>query len=124
MSQNLKMDPVKKDYVLDKGSPIPSDRIEEAAYFALTIPQDKWTYSEPGQGSLLYTLAGQKRDSSVEQKFASYAKDAINRQLIATGQATDSAIQNTESSNGATKNNIKIVPAQTQLSDQLEFVPV
>lgn len=124
MAQNLQLDPIKKDYVLDKGSPVPSDRVQEAAYFALTIPQDNWTYSVPGQGSLLYTLEQKKQDESVQQSFASYTKDAIKRQLIDNGKASNSAVENTIATKGITANNIKIVPAQVQLSDQLEFVPV
>ena len=124
MSQNLMLDPKKRDYVIKDGSPVPSDRIEEAAYYALTIPQDNWTYAEPGQGSLLYTLENKKHDESVEQSFASYSKDAIKRQLIDNGKATEVAVQNTQSTGGVTANNIKIVPAQVQLSDQLAFVPV
>jgi phage gp46-like protein len=124
LSQNLEFDPVKKDYVFIKGSPIDTDRIEEVAYYALTIPQNNWTYSTPGQGSLLFTLENVKRDASVEQKFASYAHDAINRQLISTGKAKSVAVKNTLSSQTQTQNNISIVPAKVQLSDQLSFVPV
>jgi phage gp46-like protein len=124
MSQNLLFDPVKKDYIFVNGSPTDSDRIEEAAYYALTIPQNNWTYSTPGQGSLLNTLENIKRDSSVEQKFASYSQDAIKRQLISSGKAIGVSVKNTLASQTATENNINIIPANVQLSNQLNFAPV
>lgn len=41
MAQNLQIDPVTKDYVIVNGSPVASDRVLEACYFALLIPQGK-----------------------------------------------------------------------------------
>jgi phage gp46-like protein len=124
MAQNLQLDSVKRDYVVVNGSPIGSDRVEEAAYYALLIPQGKWLYGDVDQGSLLYTLDKQKRSSSIEQDFAGYAQDAIKRQVIDTGKATASAVKNFETTRFGTSNLINIVPAQTQLSDQLSFVSV
>lgn len=121
MSQNLKMDPVKRDYVLQNGSPVPSDRIEEASYFALQIPLKKWLYGEPGQGSLLYTLAGTKRGGAVEQNFSAYAQEALQTQVIAPGKATQATITNIQATPTGTSNNIAVVPNQSQLSNQLDF---
>ena len=84
MAQNLQLDPTKKDYVVVNGSPVPSDRVEEAAYIALAIPQGNWLYGEADQGSLLYTLR-QKRLTTVDLNFASYADEALRRQLVDRG---------------------------------------
>lgn len=124
MAQNLQIDPVKQDYVIENGSPVPSDRVEEAVYFALQIPQGKWLYGQPGQGSLLFTLANQRRNSGVELNFASYASDAIRRQVINTGQATDAQVKNIQATRTGTSNQIEVKPSNTQLSNQLNFVSV
>lgn len=124
MAQNLQLDPTKRDYITVNGSPIPSDRMEEASYYALLIPQGGWLYGNPGQGSLIYTLEGQKHNSSTEQKFAAYANDAIQRQLISTGKATAVNTHNLQTTPTGTSNQVQVVPAATQLSDQLNFIPV
>lgn len=125
MAQNLVIDPQTKDYVVDAtGKPIPSDRVEEQVYIALSIPQDGWLYGDPNQGSKLYTLENVKRTSSIEQEIASFAQDAIERQVISTGQATASQVKNTETTRTGTANTIEVIPAQTQISNQLDFVSV
>lgn len=124
MAQNLQLDPVKRDYVVSKGSPIPSDRVFEACYYALLIPQNNWVYGVPGQGSFLYTMEGTKRLSSVEQNFAAYAQDAIRTQVINRGKATQVGISNIQATPTGTSNKISVVPNQTQLSDQFDFLPV
>jgi phage gp46-like protein len=124
MAQNLQIDPVTRDYVLQNGSPIPSDRVLEATYFALLIPQNNWLYGQTGQGSLIYTLEGQKRDASVEQSFAAYAKDAVQRQVIDTGKAQAVQVTNLSTSRSGSSNQVSVIPNQTQLSNQLNFVSV
>jgi len=115
------MNPLKKDYVVVNGSPVPSDSILDKAYFALTIPQGQWLYSVPGQGSLLYTLENRLRDQNLEVTFSSMVKNAIDTQLIQTGQATAVSTQNTEATPTGSANNIYVTPAATTLSGQLNF---
>lgn len=124
MSQNLKLDPIKKDYVVENGSPIPSDRVEEATYYAITIPQGKWLYGQPGQGSYVYTLYNKKRTANIEQLFASYVKDAVNTQVIATGKASAVEVRNIESTSTGTSNKIDVTQAESTISDRLDFVSV
>jgi hypothetical protein len=125
MAQNLQIDPTKKgDYVVQNGSPIPSDRVEEACWYPLKIPQGKWLYAQTGQGSLLDELENVKRDSSIEQQFAAYAQDAIKRQVIAPGKATASQVTNIAATRTGSSNQIDVVPSMTQISSQLNFVPV
>jgi phage gp46-like protein len=124
MSQNLKLDPTKKDYVVVDGLPVASDRIEEQAYFALLIPQGKWLYGAPDQGSLLYTLQNRRKGASVDGDFASFARDAVQRQLIATGLAKDVNVVNAESTREGTSNQVQVVASESQLSQQLKFNPV
>lgn len=121
MSQYLQMDPVKRDYVVVNGSPVPSDRILEQAYFALAIPKNNWLYGGADQGSLLYQLEGVKRSTSIEQQFASFAKDAIDLQLIQTGKASAVSVANIATSTTGTSNQVNIVPQTTQTSSQLNF---
>lgn len=124
MAQNLRIDPTKRDYVVERGSPIPTDSVLEATYFALLIPQGRYVYGSPGQGSMLYTLMNSKRTTSVEQVYAALVKGAIERQVIATGQGTAVGVQNLSASPTGTSNEISVVPAQTQVSEQLNFNPV
>ena len=125
MAQNLQLDPTKRDYVLDQnGSPVASSRVEEAVYFALTIPQDNWLYGSDNQGSKLFTLNNVKRTLSIEQQISSYANDAIDRQVVATGQATAAQVRNLEATRTGTLNKIEVIPAQVQVSDQLNFASV
>lgn len=124
MAQNLQIDPKTKDYVMVNGSPVASDRVLEACYFALLIPQGKWLYGQVGQGSLLYTLQNQKKAASVEQTFAAFASDAIKRQVVDTGQATSVAVHNVQQTPTGTVNEIDVVPKSTQLSQQINFVSV
>jgi phage gp46-like protein len=125
MAQNLQLDPLKRDYVLGQnGSPIASDRVEEAVYFALTIPQNAWLYGTPNQGSNLNQLENVKRTLSIEQQISAYASDAIERQVIATGQATAAQVRNLEATRTGSLNKIEVIPAQVQVSDQLNFVSV
>ena len=125
MAQNLILDPVKKDYVVDaSGSPIASDRVQEQVYFALAIPQDGWLYGDPNQGSKLSTLENVKRTASIEQQISSMAVDAIERQVISTGQATAAQVKNIQATRTGTLNKIEVIPSQTQISNQLDFVSV
>ena len=124
MAQNLQIDPKKRDYVFVNGSPVASDRVLEACYYALLIPQDKWLYGQTGQGSLLYTLANRKRAAAVEQNFASYATDAINRQVVAAGKASAVQVQNLSTSRTGTSNQVEVIPSNVQLSSQLNFISV
>lgn len=121
MAQNLLMNPLKKDYVVIAGSPVPSDTVLDKSYFALLIPQGKWMYSVAGQGSLLYTLQNRMRDSAIEATFSSMVKVAINTQLIKTGQASSVKTQNTETTPTGSANNISVAPAALTLSSQLNF---
>lgn len=118
------IDPVTRDYVVVNGSPIEPDRILEACYYALVIPQGAWLHGNPEQGSLLWTLANSKRNGNVEQQFSSFAQEAIKRQVIATGKATAQQLKNIQATRSGTNNQIEVIPAQTQLSQQLNFVPV
>jgi hypothetical protein len=122
MAQNIQINPVTRDYVVVNGSPVSSDRILEKAFIAITIPQGKWLYGAIGQGSLVYTLAQQKRAASLEQLFSQYTQDAIQRQLINTGQAVNSSTTNLQATRTGSSNEINVVPAATQLSNQLSFV--
>lgn len=122
--QNLQLDPVLKDYVIENGIPIPTDRVFESCYYALMIPQGKYIYGQQGQGSLIYTLEGIKRTASVEQLFASYSRDAIERQVIKTGQAEAISVNNIEATRTGSSNQINVVPKAVQISDQLNFVPL
>jgi phage gp46-like protein len=124
MAQNLQLDPTLQDYVLVNGSPVPSDRMEEATYFALTIPQGKGLYQTVNQGSQLYTLENIRRSSSVDQQFATLAQDAIKRNVIQPGKGTSSQVANIAFNSRATSNQIEVIPAQTELSSQLNFTPV
>jgi len=124
MSQNLQLDPTKKDYVFVNGSPVASDRVLEAAYYALLIPKGKWLYGTANQGSLIYTLNKAKRDSSIEQHFTAYATDAINKQLIDPKLATAVQITNIDTSRTGSSNEIDIVPNTTQVSNNFNFISV
>jgi phage gp46-like protein len=124
MSQNIKFDPLLKDYVFENGSPLPTDNVLEATYYALAIPKNNHLYAEQNQGSLLYKMKNIKKTNSAEQTFAAYAKDAITEQVINTGQASEVSTQNLESTRNGTNNLIQVVPSATQLSEQYEFVSV
>ena len=124
MAQNLQLDPKKRDYVVVDGSPIPSDRVLEAAFYALMIPKGRWIYGQPDQGSLLFLLNNVRRGRAVEQNFSAYAKEAIQKQLIDTGKASAVEVTNLATSRTGTTNNIAVTPNQTQLSTLLDFVSV
>lgn len=124
MAQNLQLDPKKKDYVVENGSPIASDRVLEAAYYAITIPQGQWLYGTIDQGSLLYTLANKKRFGTTEQNFEAYAVNAINKQVVETGQAKRAQVTNIEATRTGTVNKIDVQPSDVQISNQINFIPV
>jgi hypothetical protein len=129
MAQNLQLDPngalgLAKDYVVVNGSPVPSDRVLEATYYALEIPQGQWIYGIVSQGSLLYTLQNVKRTASIEQQFAGFSQAAILANVITPGKATASQVTNQQATPTGTENLIAVQPANTQLSSQLNFVPV
>ena len=122
MSQNLILDPVKRDYVFTNGSPTSTSRVEEASYYALKVPLGKWLYN-PAQGSLLYTLVN-KRFSSVEQSFASLSNEAITRQVVDPGLASNVGTQNINATSTGTSNQIEVIPAANQVSSQFTFTSV
>lgn len=124
MSQFLMLDPVARDYVFQNGSPIETDRVLERAYMALAIPENKWLYGAPGQGSFLYTLANIKRTGSVEQNFASFVENALQAQLVDLGYASQDAVQNIEATRTGTSNQIEIIPTTTPVQSTLSFVSV
>jgi len=121
MAQNIQIDPTKRDYVIVNGSPVPSDRIEDKAYIAIQIPQNQWLYGTPTQGSLIYTLQNKKHSPSIEQRFATYATGAINRQLITPGDATAVNVNNIQVTPTGTLNRIQVVPNTALLSNQFAF---
>jgi phage gp46-like protein len=118
------IDPVKRDFVLVNGSTVSPDRVYEACYYALKIPDGAWLYGAQGQGSLLYTLQNVKRTSNIEQKFASFSSDAIQRQVIATGKATAQQIENIQATATGTSNQIEVIPSQSPINQQFAFTPV
>lgn len=124
MAQNLQMNPEKRDYVFENGSPIPSDRVLESAYFALAIPRGKYLYEQDNQGSLLHTLGNQKRTSSIEQQYSSYATQAIEDQVIKNDLATKVQVKNLEATRNGTLNEIDVTPSANQTSNQFNFVSV
>jgi len=124
MAQNLEMIPEKRDYLVVNGSPVPSDRALEAAYFALTIPQNKWIYGQENQGSLLYTLENQKRSNSIEQQFASYSIDAVKRQVVSTGQVSAVDAINIEATRYGSSNQVRIQPVVKVEQDEFSFIPL
>lgn len=130
MAQNLQIDPTgettgqAKDYVLVGGSPVPSDRVQEASHIAIFIPQGKYMYGTPGQGSRLNTLQNVKRTPSIDQEAQAIILDAVNTQVVASGIASAAAMKNLATSRTGTSNQLEVIPAQTQLSQQLNFVPV
>lgn len=121
MGQNLKMNPIKRDYMVVNGSPVPSDDVLDQAYFALLIPSGKWQYGVAGQGSLLYTLENQLRTTTIEQQYQSMVQNAIDAQMIQTGRALSQTTVNTQATPTGTANTTTIVPAATQISSQLGF---
>ena len=122
MAQNLEMVPEKRDYKVVNGSPVPSDRVLESSYLALTVPLGQWMYAEEGQGSLLHTLQGIKRGNNLEQQFAQYSNDAINRQVVKEGLANIVDTSNFEATRSGTSNIIKVNPTDVEQQDQFEFV--
>lgn len=123
--QNLLLDPTKKDYVLDgSGKPVPTDDVRVASYIAITIPQGQWLYGDANQGSKLFTLNNTKRTVSTEQQVSGFISDAINRQVIQTGLATEQSFTNLSATRTGTSNQVSVVPNQTQLSTQINFVAV
>jgi phage gp46-like protein len=124
MAQFLKIDPTTKDYVFQNGSPVPSDSITNRAYFALLIPQSKWLYGTPDQGSLLYTLTNQKRSASIEQLLSSYIQVSLQSQLIANGYANQTGFNNIVATSSGSSNQISIVPTAVPVQSNLNFVSV
>lgn len=124
MSQNLVIDPKKRDYVFVNGSPLSTDRIFEKAYYAIVIPRDQWLYGNPGQGSLVHTLQNVKRSASIEQQLASYIDTALQDQLINTGEAQAQQVTSKSQTTTTSENNIQIVPAQNNITDQFNFTGV
>lgn len=121
MSQNLRLDPLKKDYVLQNGSPVPTDEVQEAAYYALMIPRDHWMYGESGQGSELYKFKNAKRISSTEKLFADRVIDALYTQLVSPGIASFVDVKNLDSNRNGTSNEIDIVPNEQNIATALGF---
>lgn len=103
------------------GSPIPSQRIHEDVYFALTIPQGKWLYGTPGQGSRLHELIGVKRTEKTERIFSTLAMNAIQRQIIDTGKASQALISTVESGQFGISNQIEVEPQMKDFASILNF---
>jgi hypothetical protein len=124
MAQNLQLDPTKKDYVVVAGSPVPTNRVFEATYFAVMIPQGKWLYGVPGQGSDVNTLQGIKRAGGIEQLFAAYSRDAVQRQVVNNGLAQSVGIRNLSTSRTGSSNQIEVIPSAVPVATQFNFTPV
>lgn len=124
MAQFLQMDPVKRDYVVPNGSPIPSDRIEERAFFALAIPRLNYIYGSEHDGSDLYLFENAKKIPETDRLYATRATQALNDQLVARGDATAVQVRNLSSTRTGTSNQIDIQPNQKSISTALSFTPV
>jgi phage gp46-like protein len=124
MAQYIAMNPQTRDYVIVNGSPVESTSVDDPVYFALLIPQGKWLYGTPTQGSLLYTLDGQKNYSKTSQSYAAYAQKAIKTQIIDTGIGSAQQVTNLQSTATGTVNQIGVVPSSQQVSGTLNFTAV
>lgn len=123
MAQNLKLDPAKRDYIVIAGSPVPTNRVFEKAYFALAIPRLKYLYGT-GEGSDLNLFQNTKRVPETDQLYAARARQAIEGQLVASGEVASVEVTNIATSRQGTSNNIVLQPNQQSLSTQLAFEPV
>lgn len=124
MAQFLKFDPIAKDYVFVNGSPVETDDLDHRGYYALAVPKNNWLYGAVDQGSFLYTLINQKRSASIEQRFASFAGQALNDQLVVQGYASSSNITNLQATPNGTSNLIQIKSNTSATPPQFDFVPV
>ncbi len=124
MAQNIEIDPAKRDYVVENGSPVVSNRIHERAFYTLAIPRNAWLYGGPDLGSDLYRMRNAKRTADIEALFASRAMEAIESQLIKTGEASRAEVKNISGSRSGTSNNIDIEQNQESISTKLDFSPV
>lgn len=122
--QNWQLDPTKRDYIIQGGSFVPTDRVFEKAYFILTIPRTRWLYGQPGQGSELYRFQNAKRTNDIEQLYASRVDDALRTQLVVTGDAISTSTTNITSSRTGTSNNTDIVVPDKPRVPQLGFSSV
>lgn len=118
------IDPVTRDYALENGAPVPTDRIEEQAYFILTIPEGNWLYGDPGQGSELWRFKNVRRNSGTEQLYADRVTDALNRQLVDTGRASSVQVSNIATSRYGTSNEIDVTQLQRAVATKLSFNPL
>jgi len=126
MSQNLMLEPSKKDYVVENGSPVATDRLYEKAYYALLIPRLRWLYGfgDAALGSDLYLFRNSKRVPESNQLYAARATRAIEQQLVANGEVSLVNVTNIASSRSGMSNNIALQPNQQSLSTRVAFDPV
>ncbi len=126
MSQNLMLDPSKRDYVVPNGSPVATDRLYEKAYFALMIPRLRWMYGfgDASLGSDLHLFRNSKKVPESEQLYAQRATRAIEAQLVANGEVAAVNVTNIASSRSGMSNNIALQPNKQSLSTRVAFDPV
>lgn len=122
--QNWTFDPVKRDYVLEQGTFVPTDRVFEKSYFILALPRTRWLYGTATQGSFLWRLKNAKRLASTEQTFSTEVNNALRLQLVAPGQALRANTSNVASSRQGTSNNINITTQEKPKTSGLSFAPI
>lgn len=111
MSESWNINPASGDYVMERGSPVPTNSLQIPAYIRLRTPREGWMYApDASYGSDFANLKKRQttRDSSEVESIAARALQPI----LDDGRAQSIEVTTTESQRNAIGLKADIIDAQ------------
>lgn len=85
------LDPVKRDYILDKGSPVQTDSLRIPAYIRIKAKRRQWMYAPNDQwGSDLYLI--QRRSTVNDTNLVENTAARALQPIVDDGRATEADV--------------------------------
>lgn len=106
-----KIDPVKKDYVMEKGSPVQTTSLTAPAYIRLKAPRRKWMYAPDDNYGSDLKLVKRRHSTDGTSVVEDLAAKAL-QPIADDGRASEINIKTTVASRNATGLEIQILDAQ------------
>ncbi len=125
MSESWQINPTSGDYVMEGGSPVPSESLTIPAYYRLKVQRGRWLHApDDGYGSDFYLI--RKRFNGGDLSGLQNIAEKALQPMIDDGRASDVEVTPNRSQQTSRNNSllgIKIADAQGQV-EELDLPPI
>lgn len=122
MSQTWKIDPRSGDYIMEKGAPVPTDRLSEPCFYRLRTKRTQWMYAPDTDFGSDYYLEKKNRTTGDQSKLETIGAKAV-QPIVDDGRASEVEIVATEVARNGVALTLKITDAQGQV-ERLTINPI